>query len=108
MRPGISGNDTGVNGIALGWQAFLPLSPRSFLQIVCEAFPIQYYQLVKDLIPVPIPLCPFLCYVLTCQIQHLFQGCIIGKHTFCFGHFSELAVESLYDIGCIHDPADIV
>ncbi len=85
------------------------LPSRSFcLQIFREPFPIQDSQLVQHLVPVPVSLCPFLRYILACQIQHLFQGCVAWKYTLCLGHFPVLAVQPLYNVRGIHNPADVL
>ncbi len=68
----------------------------------------QDSQLVQRLIPVPVSLCPLFCHILACQVQHLLQGCVAGEHVFCLGAFPVLAVEPFYNVGGIHDPADLV
>lgn len=42
------------------------------LQILGEAFPIKYRQLVQYPVPVSVTLCPFFHYISTCKIKHLF------------------------------------
>ena len=51
---------------------------------------------------------PFLCDVLTGQIQHLLQGLVTSKHTFRFRHFSVLAVQTLNDVCRVHDLSDLL
>ncbi len=95
-KTGIFGNNINADGVRRGWQVSLMLPSRSFcLQIFREPFPIQDSQLVQHLVPVPVSLCPFLRYILACQIQHLFQGCVAWKYTLCLGHFPVLAVQPL-------------
>lgn len=84
------------------------LPSRSFLQIFRETFPIQDNQLVQDLVPVPVSLGPFLCYILARQVQHFFQGRVTGEYAFCLGHFTVLAVQPFYDVRGVHDPADVI
>ena len=86
------------------WVTAIPI----FLQMIRKPLSIQDNQLVQHLIPVPVSLRPFLCYIPACQIQHLFQGCVAGEYAFCLGYFPELAVQSLYDIRRVHDPADVI
>mgnify|MGYP006920849393 CR=1 FL=1 len=74
------------------------LPPRFFLQVFCEPFPIQDSQLVQNLVPVPVPLRPFLCHVLACKVQHFLQGCIAWEHAFCLSHLPILAVQPFYDV----------
>ena len=84
------------------------LPPRSFLQVLCEPSPIQDNQLVQDLVPVPVSLGPFLCYILARQVQHFLQGRVTGEYAFCLGHFTVLAVQPFYDVRGVHDPADVI
>ena len=51
---------------------------------------------------------PFLDYIFTGKIQHLFQGCITWKYTFGFRDFPVLAIQSLYDICRVHNTPDII
>ena len=78
------------------------------LQIVGKPFSIQDNQLIQHLIPVPISLCPFPDYVFAGKIQHLFQCCIAWKYTLGFCDFPVLTVQSLYDVGCVHNTSDII
>ena len=66
-----------------------------FLQVTCKALTIQYDQLVEYLIPATVPLGPFLCHILACQVQHLFQGTVAWEHAFGLGHFPVLTVQPL-------------
>ena len=63
-----------------------------FLQITADPVFVQDDQLIQYLVPVAVSLRPFLHYILTGQIQHLFQCSVAGKHTFCFGDFPILPV----------------
>ena len=53
-----------------------------FLQIFRETFPIQDNQLVQDLVPVPVSLGPFLCYILARQVQHFSKDVSLGNTLF--------------------------
>ena len=50
--------------------------------------------------------CPFLRDIHHRQIQHFQQAVICWEYRFGFGHFSQLAFESLYGIGRVNQPPD--
>ena len=60
------------------------------------------------LIPSAVSLCPFFYDIFTGQIEHLLQGLVAWKHTFCLCHFPVLAVQCFYDIGGLHNAAYII
>lgn len=77
------------------------------LKILDKPFSVKSDQLVEHLIPVPVPLCPFLYDIPACKIQHFFQWTVIWKYTLRFGDFPVLAVQSFYDVGGIHNSPDV-
>ena len=102
-----TGNNTYADGIRQG-QRFFSLPLFFLLQAACESFAKQNNQLVQHLVPVTVPLCPFLWYVPTGKIKHFFQSGVTWEYALCFCEFSVLAVQSFYDICCVHDSADII
>ena len=84
------------------------MSNRHFITASRKPFPIHDGQLVQDLVPVPVSLRPFLCYILARQVQHFLQGRVTGEYAFCLGHFTVLAVQPFYDVRGVHDPADVI
>ena len=60
------------------------------LQAACESFAKQNNQLVQHLIPVTVPLCPFLCYVLTGKVKHFFQSGVTWEYALCFCDFKNI------------------
>lgn len=79
-----------------------------FLQVTGDPVPVQDDQLVQHLVPVAVPLCPFLYDVPTGQVQHFLQCRVTREHTFSFRHLPILAVQPLYNISCIHYPAYVI
>ena len=79
-----------------------------FLQVTGDPVPVQDDQLVQHLVPVAVPLCPFLYDVPTGQVQHFLKCRVTREHTFSFRHLPILAVQPLYNIGCIHYPAYVI
>ena len=93
IRMGISGNTANVDGIRLEQSVvFGRLFRLLRLQVLGEAFPIKYGQLVQYPVPVPVTLRPFFDYIPTCKIKHLLQCAVTWKHTLCLCNFPILAV----------------
>lgn len=103
---GVFGNTIDADGIGLGTVApFHGVLPQAFLmilQILCQPLSVEDGELSNHLVPVAVALGPFLCHILACQIEHLFQRAVTGKYAFCFCHFPVLAVQSFYNIGGIY------
>ena len=98
-----------ADGISRGSRQFVCSCPGfPFLQILGQPFPIQDDQLVEYLIPATVPLGPFLHDIPAGHVKHFLQGLVAGEHALCFCHFPVLAVQRLYNVGGIHNAADII
>ena len=68
---------------------------------IADSISEEYLQLRMNLAPITTAACPFFRDVHHCKVQHLKQAIICRKNPLVFSHFSELAIESFYRIGCI-------
>ena len=68
---------------------------------IADSISEEYLQLRMNLTPITTATGPFFCDVHHCKVQHLKQAIIRRKDSFVFSHFSKLAIESFYRIGCI-------
>ena len=68
---------------------------------IADSISEEYLQLRMNLAPITTATGPFFRDVHHCKVQHLKQAIIRRKDSFVFSHFSELAIESFYRIGCI-------
>ena len=64
--------------------------------------------MTDHLVPVTVTLGPFLCHVQACQVEHLFQRAVTGKHTFCLCHFPVLAVQPFNHVCRVHYAPDFI
>ena len=106
---GISGNTVNVDGIRLEQSVvFGRLFRLLRLQVLGEALPIKYGQLVQYPVPVPVTLCPFFDYISACKVKHLLQRAVTWKYTLCLCNLPVLAVQPLYDVRGIHDAPNVI
>ena len=64
--------------------------------------------MAEHLVPVAVTRRPFLCCILACQIEHLFQWAVTGEHAFCLCHFPVLAVQPFNHVCRVHYAPDFV